>query len=55
VAGLVTVHGKAVSADRMPLPPDAGAAVAAYLRDGRPRAAWTGTFSTTSLSARAAG
>jgi len=38
-AGLVTVHGKGGSADRMPLPPDAGAAVAAYLRDGRPRAA----------------
>ena len=36
-AGLITVHGKGGSADRMPLPPDAGAAIAAYLRDGRPR------------------
>ncbi len=36
-AGLITVHGKGGSADRMPLPPDAGAAIAAWLRDGRPR------------------
>lgn len=36
-AGLITVHGKGGSTDRMPLPPDAGAAIAAYLRDGRPR------------------
>jgi integrase/recombinase XerD len=36
-AGLITVRGKGGSTDRMPLPPDAGAAIAAYLRDGRPR------------------
>jgi integrase/recombinase XerD len=36
-AGLITVHGKGGSADRMPLPPGAGAAIAAWLRDGRPR------------------
>lgn len=36
-AGLVTVHGKGGSADRMPLPPDAGEAITAWLRDGRPR------------------
>src|SRR6266568_3275061 len=36
-AGLITVHGKGGSADRMPLPPDAGAAIAAWLRAGRPR------------------
>ena len=36
-AGLVTVQGKGSSADRMPLPPDAGAAIAGYLRSGRPR------------------
>jgi integrase len=35
-AGLITVHGKGGSTDRMPLPPDAGAAVAAWLRDGWP-------------------
>ena len=36
-AGLITVHGKGSSHDRMPLPPDAGEAIAAWLRDGRPR------------------
>jgi integrase len=38
-SGLVTVHGKGRSADRMPLPPDAGEAIAAWLRDGRPKGA----------------
>jgi integrase/recombinase XerD len=37
-AGLVTVHGKGRCQDRMPLPPDAGEAIAAWLRDGRPNA-----------------
>ena len=38
-SGLVTVHGKGRSADRMPLPPGAGEAIAAWLRDGRPEGA----------------
>jgi integrase len=35
-AGEILVRGKGGRADRMPLPADAGAAIAAYLRDGRP-------------------
>lgn len=35
-AGEVTVTGKGRRSERLPLPPDAGAAIAAYLRDGRP-------------------
>jgi integrase/recombinase XerD len=35
-AGLITVHGKGRCEDRMPLPPGAGEAIAAWLRDGRP-------------------
>jgi integrase/recombinase XerD len=35
-AGLVTVHDKGRCQDRMPLPPGAGEAIAAWLRDGRP-------------------
>ncbi len=35
-AGEITVHGKGRRSERLPLPPDAGEAVAGYLRDGRP-------------------
>jgi integrase/recombinase XerD len=35
-ASLITVHGKGGCEDRMPVPPDAGEAIAAWLRDGRP-------------------
>jgi site-specific recombinase XerD len=35
-AGEVTVHGKGRRSERLPLPADAGEAVAAYLREGRP-------------------
>jgi site-specific recombinase XerD len=35
-AGEITVCGKGSRRERLPLPADAGAAVAAYLRDGRP-------------------
>ena len=35
-AGEVTVTGKGRRSERLPLPADAGEAVAAYLRDGRP-------------------
>jgi integrase/recombinase XerD len=38
-AGLITVHGKGRCDDRMPLPADAGEAIAGWLRDGRPRSA----------------
>jgi site-specific recombinase XerD len=34
--GQITVTGKGGRADRLPLPADAGEAIAAYLRDGRP-------------------
>ena len=36
-AGEITVTGKGRRSERLPLPADAGEAVAAYLRDGRPR------------------
>jgi len=35
-AGEVVVHGKGPRTDRLPVPSDVGAAVAAYLREGRP-------------------
>jgi integrase/recombinase XerD len=35
-AGEVTVRGKGSRAERLPLPADAGEAIAAYLREGRP-------------------
>jgi site-specific recombinase XerD len=35
-AGEITVRGKGNRAERLPLPADAGEAIAAYLRDGRP-------------------
>ena len=35
-AGEITVRGKGNRSERLPLPADAGEAVAAYLRDGRP-------------------
>jgi site-specific recombinase XerD len=35
-AGEITVTGKGRRSERLPLPADAGEAVAAYLRDGRP-------------------
>ncbi len=35
-AGEITVHGKGRRSERLPLPADAGEAIAAYLRDGRP-------------------
>lgn len=35
-AGTVTVRGKGRRAEQLPLPPDAGEALACYLRDGRP-------------------
>jgi integrase/recombinase XerD len=35
-AGEITVTGKGRRSERLPLPPDVGAAVAAYLREGRP-------------------
>lgn len=35
--GYVTIHGKAARVDQLPLPPDVGEAIAAYLRDGRPK------------------
>jgi integrase/recombinase XerD len=35
-AGEITVRGKGSRHERLPLPPDAGEALASYLRDGRP-------------------
>jgi len=37
--GLITVHGKGGRVDQLPLPVDAGEAIAGYLRRGRPRTA----------------
>lgn len=34
-SGIITVHGKGTQRSQMPLPPDVGEAVAAYLQDGR--------------------
>ncbi len=36
-AGEIVVRGKGRSEERLPLPPDVGSAIAAYLRRGRPR------------------
>jgi integrase len=36
-AGEIVVRGKGRTEERLPLPPDVGAAIAAYLRRGRPR------------------
>jgi site-specific recombinase XerD len=36
-AGEIAVHGKGSTEERLPLPTDVGAAIAAYLRQGRPR------------------
>ena len=38
-AGEITVSGKGRRSERLPLPPDVGAAVTAYLTGGRPWAA----------------
>lgn len=38
-AGELVVRGKGRTEERLPLPPDVGAAIAAYLRDGRPQRA----------------
>ena len=43
-AGQLTVAGKGGRADRLPLPADAGEAIAAYLRDGRPASGWRAVF-----------
>lgn len=43
-AGEITVRGKGGRTDRMPLPAGAGAAIAAYLRDGRPASGCRAVF-----------
>lgn len=43
-AGEVVIAGKGRRIERMPLPPDVGEAVVAYLRDGRPRSAERAVF-----------
>ncbi len=48
-AGEIVVEGKARRPERLPLPVDVGEAIAAYLRDGRPRVTGRGVF----LQARA--
>lgn len=35
-AGEIVIHGKGRSRDRLPMPPDVGAAIAGYLQSGRP-------------------
>jgi integrase len=48
-AGEILVRGKGSRSERMPLPADAGEAIAAYLRDGRPASGCRAVF----LGARA--
>jgi integrase/recombinase XerD len=48
-AGEIVVEGKSRRPERLPLPVDVGEAIAAYLRDGRPRITGRGVF----LQARA--
>lgn len=43
-AGELVVHSKAASVDRLPLPPDVGRALVAYLRHGRPVTASRAVF-----------
>lgn len=43
-AGELVVHGKSAREDRLPLPTDVGAALAAYLRRGRPTSACREVF-----------
>jgi site-specific recombinase XerD len=45
-AAEIEVRGKGGQRDRLPLPADAGAAVAAWLRDGRPAAGFREVFTT---------
>lgn len=45
-AGEILVRGKGRRNDRLPLPVDVGAAIVAYLRDGRPRSEWRSLFLT---------
>ena len=45
-AGLLRVRGKGGGEGRLPLPADVGEAIAAYLRDGRPRAESRAVFLT---------
>ena len=42
--GLITIHGKGGKSAQLPLPPDAGAALAAYLRHDRPRSTTRAVF-----------
>jgi integrase len=43
-AGTVVIHGKGGRIDQLPLPPDVGEAVAAYLRHGRPASGCRAVF-----------
>ena len=52
-AGQVTVHGKGDRVDALPIPADVGAAVAAYLRRGRPATAEREVFLTVHAPRRA--
>ena len=52
-AGQVTVHGKGDRVDVLPMPADVGAAVAAYLRRGRPASAEREVFVTVHAPRRA--
>jgi integrase/recombinase XerD len=45
-AGEIEIRGKGTQRERLPLPDDAGAAIAAWLRDGRPAAGFREVFTT---------
>jgi integrase len=42
--GTLTIHGKGRRVDRLPLPPDVGEAIAAYLQRGRPQCVYRHVF-----------
>lgn len=51
-AGEIEVRGKGGRQDRLPLPADAGAAIAAWLRDGRPAVPFREVFTTVTAPVR---
>jgi len=51
-AAEIGIRGKGGQDDRLPLPPDAGAAIAAWLRDGRPAVPFREVFTTLTAPTR---
>ncbi len=51
-AGEIGIRGKGGQYDVLPLPADAGAAIAAWLRDGRPAVSFREVFTTVTAPTR---